>query len=249
MEDLIVRLANDLRKKGRNVGINETLDAIKALRIVNTKNDEVINHILEITIIKDFKEKLMTKNNKDEKKEEYNKNVLGKCIYGESNNTLFSLYSPAEAKVEPKMSYNWEREKWIKAIKNLRKVILAIEGHRNKKSLKGDINLRMTVKEETKFLLESPRIFKSIKKRNKAKAVLLCDVSGSMRDNQDLILSFSFYMKKFIHRCEIFFFSTKIKKVTRYFMKDNISGINLEKIIENFPYGGGTRIGESLNIF
>ncbi|MBP1357067.1 MAG: hypothetical protein JZD40_01045 [Sulfolobus sp.] len=111
MEDLIVRLANDLRKKGRNVGINETLDAIKALRIVNTKNEEVINHILEITIIKDFKEKLLTKNNKDEKKEEYNRNVLGKYIYGESNNTLFSLYSPAEAKVEPKTSYNWERER------------------------------------------------------------------------------------------------------------------------------------------
>jgi uncharacterized protein with von Willebrand factor type A (vWA) domain len=245
MEDgiLIVKIVNLLRQMGRNVGVDETIDALRGLGLIRDKDFNTIMAILKATLIKDF---TLSESNKMEKEE---KNyVIGNITHSNYLSTEYYIYSPIESKAKlPNLIItNSDLIKWSKIAKYVKDITLNYEGHRFKPKDKGGIDMRRTIRSEIKYSMESPYLFKSIRKVNKSNLILLCDVSGSMKDFFKEVILLSFFIKRNIPKSEIFHFSTNLRRVTNLFQITSIYKINIKKLASTISYGSGTKIGEAL---
>jgi len=246
-EGIIVKIANILRQLGRNVGVNETIDAINSLKLIKTRDLETIKAILRATMIKDFT-LIKNKENKVSEIEEQKYSVLGRVIEKPYLSNDFYIYSPAESKLkEFKLQIeNNDLIKWSKIARRLKNITLNYEGHRFNVKEDGRIDMKRTVRSEIKYSLESPYIIKSKRKITKSNLILLCDISGSMKDFFKEILLLSFFIKRVTSKAEIFYFSTNLKRVTNFFQVTSINKINIKNLTSLAAYGSGTRIGEAL---
>jgi uncharacterized protein with von Willebrand factor type A (vWA) domain len=76
--------------------------------------------------------------------------------------------------------------------------------------------------------------------------VFLCDTSGSMSSHTRFLLGLALAMKRVAPRTEVFAFNTALVRLTRSLTPAKI-GLTLERLgAEVADWGGGTRIGESL---
>lgn len=83
----------------------------------------------------------------------------------------------------------------------------------------------------------------------KPRVVLLCDVSRSMEPYSVFLLHFIYSMQHLAGRVESFVFATSLTRVTEYFHRADIHSA-IDAIVEEVPdWGGGTRIGQSLQTF
>ncbi len=243
-EELIVKIANVLREMGRNVGIDETLDAINAIRVIEDRDPFTLKAILKATLIKNFQ--LIN----NEEKRSQNQKVFGNVVaqqYLSESNTLF-IYSPSEAKGRLKnfkVDIN-DITKWKNIANNIRKITLSSQGHRFKVKEIGTLDIKRTLQREAKYEGDYPNIIKSKRKITKSNIILLCDVSGSMIDFFKESVLLSFFLKRVEKRTEIFYFSTDIKRVTNFFQVTSLNQLNLRGISSTISYGSGTRIGEAL---
>lgn len=81
------------------------------------------------------------------------------------------------------------------------------------------------------------------------KLVVLCDVSGSMDSYSRFFLSFLYALQQFYSGVETFVFSTALRRVTNL-LKSETPAKALQKISDAVPeWSGGTRIGQSLQVF
>ncbi|WP_338602676.1 VWA domain-containing protein [Sulfolobus tengchongensis] len=246
-EKKIVKIANILRQLGRNVGVDETIDAINSLKLIGDRDTETVNAILKATMIKDFS--LNVDEQRDRKQSEEDKySVLGRVTNRSYLANDFYIYSPAESRIKSSALSigNSDLIKWNIIAKRINEIALSLEGHRFKVKRNGKVDMRRTMKSEIKYSLESPYLVKSEKKMSKSNFILLCDVSGSMKDFFKEILLFSFFMKRISNKTEIFYFSTNLRRVTSLFQVTSINRIKIDKLISIISYGSGTRIGEAL---
>lgn len=245
-EKKIIKIANIIRQLGRNVGVDETIDTINSLKLIKDRDFETIKAVLKATMIKDF---AIDKDRLDARQEIENKySVLGKVTDRPYLTNELYMYSPAESKIKT-ILFNIENSdmiKWSKIAKRLKEITLNYEGHRFKVNDNGEIDVRMTIRDEIKYSLESPYLIKHRRKINKSYMVLLCDISGSMKDYIKEILLLSFFTRRVTNRAEIFYFSTDMRRVTKFFQVSRIDEIDVKKIISLVSYGSGTRIGEAL---
>ncbi|MGI6128145.1 MAG: vWA domain-containing protein [Planifilum sp.] len=85
-------------------------------------------------------------------------------------------------------------------------------------------------------------------RRRQARFLLFCDGSRSMAPFSGCFLQFAYALTRKARRAEVFLFSTRIRRVTDQLCRDGkgrlptLTGLGLE-------WGGGTRIGESLEHF
>ncbi|WP_238842082.1 VWA domain-containing protein [Sulfolobus sp. E11-6] len=246
-EKTIIKIANILRRLGRKVGVDEVIDAINALKLIEDRDFETIKAILRATMIKDF----VPNEDKQEKRSQEIENrysVLGKVTDSPYLANEFYIYSPAKSKIKT-VTFQIENNdiiKWSKIAKRLKEITLNYEGHRFKVKKNGELDMRRTIKDEIKYSLESPYLIKHRRKINKSDIVLLCDISGSMKDYIKEILLLSFFIKRVANKSEIFYFSTDVKRVTNFFQVGGINEIDIKKVISMVSYGSGTRIGEAL---
>ena len=84
--------------------------------------------------------------------------------------------------------------------------------------------------------------------KQKADFVLLCDSSRSMASYTEPFLQFAYAMTKCTNNVEVFFFSTKLRRVTDQLKRTKQDELPVLTIKGN-EWGGGTCIGESLYSF
>lgn len=83
----------------------------------------------------------------------------------------------------------------------------------------------------------------------RARVVLLCDVSGSMDSYSRFLIRFLLSVRRFTDSVEIFVFNTTLTHLTPLLKADTIDRL-LDEIAEAVPgWSGGTMIGESLDAF
>ncbi len=79
--------------------------------------------------------------------------------------------------------------------------------------------------------------------------ILLADVSGSMEKYARLLLQFFFSVSHSLRNVECFVFGTRLTRITSQLKLKNIDRAIEEAALEVMDWSGGTRIGESLNMF
>jgi uncharacterized protein with von Willebrand factor type A (vWA) domain len=269
VEEFIAKLASELRKLGRRLGIEETIDAANSLRLIGKSDPELFEAAIKATLIKDFNfsEKAEGESNRISELMtlfESSDSRLAKVPKApgvseasdqqsetNSNFLKFGMYS--HIGVEPKQEAikisKTEENRWSAGIDRFKISILTLEGHRFKKSNHGEINLRKTLHLELKKGGDSPSIFHSMKKISKANVVLLCDVSGSMTNSSRDLVNLCCALKRSIARSEIFLFSTKLKRITYFCAKYKPSELALRIPKIDIGFGGGTKIGHCLQEF
>ncbi len=134
----------------------------------------------------------------------------------------------------------------VKDCKICKRNYFELRGRRFKPKDKGEIDMQRTIRSEIKYSIESPYLLKSVRKINKSNLILLCDVSGSMKDFFKEYILLSFFIKKNIPKSEIFHFSTNLRKVTNLFQVTSIYKVNVRKLALAVSYGSWTKIGEAL---
>jgi uncharacterized protein len=87
------------------------------------------------------------------------------------------------------------------------------------------------------------------RRRQRAKLVVLCDVSGSMDLYARLLLQFVYAMQNSFARVESFLFSTRLARVTQPLAADSYGNALARLAREQHGWSGGTRIGASLAEF
>jgi len=269
LEERVAKISDGLRKMGRRVGIEESLDAIRALRLVGISNPELSSAAIRSTLIKDFdstsevqqpetrfetifKFQEEMKENRSERAKKGSPAGRGLDLEPEHHHSFeLSMYSPFGLNSRQKILEisRAEQNRWVNGVNKFRNSILTLQGHRFRRSDAGSIDLRRTLRLELKRAGESPLIFRSVKKISKANLVLLCDVSGSMRSNDSKIVHLCFSVKRAIPKSEIFIFSTSLKRITRYASALNPPELAIKITKLDLGFGGGTRIGECLRQF
>ncbi|AWR95731.1 VWA domain-containing protein [Acidianus brierleyi] len=248
-EEIIIKFVNILRRLGKNVGINETIDAINSIKIIKERDFNTIKAILETTLIKDFSYDNSLHRTISKNENKYS--VTGKITQNQYISSNLLIYSPEESRIKMdnlKISMR-DQIRWKKIANRIKLIALSAAGHRSKPKNNGNLDIKRIIKNEPRYACESPYLIKSIKKINKSNIVLLCDVSGSMKDFFKDSLLLSFFTKRIIPKTEIFYFSTDLRRVTNLFQVTSINSINLRKLVSITSYGSGTKIGETLYTF
>jgi uncharacterized protein len=270
LEKTIADLVSNLRKMGRKVGIEESIDAANALRLLSPSDTELLQAAIKATLFKDFEtrkgdEDERSKDRRSERIIRYGANDqrIGKGLpYAGSDEQerkedkdnrdfQFGVYSPYGFESEqkrPNISKS-EEKKWTAGVRKFKSSILTLEGHRFERSSEGQIDPRRTMWLELRKAGESPNVFRSAKKISKANVLLLCDVSGSMSDSNSSIVNMCCSFKRAIPKSEIFLFSTKLKKMTYYASKYSPRELALRIPKLDLGFGGGTKIGHCLRQF
>jgi uncharacterized protein len=265
LEETVATLTSNLRKMGRSVGIEESVDAANALRIVGTSDRELYSAAINATLIKDFGitlgQEQATRSDTVVRFGAQEQRMEKAVPYPDLNQETrtekgdrsfeFSIYSPhgiEAAPKSPKISRS-EEKRWALGISKFKKTILTQEGHRHKRSIEGQIDPRRTMLLELKKGGDSPAVFRSIKKISKANVVLLCDVSGSMNDSNSTIVNMCCSFKRAIPKSEIFLFSTKLKRITYYASRYSPGELSRRIPRLGLGFGGGTKIGQCLRQF
>jgi uncharacterized protein with von Willebrand factor type A (vWA) domain len=265
-EEIVAKISSELRKMGRNIAVEESIDAANALRLIERSDLELYEAAIKSTLIKDsyvtdgagniaplVLERLTNSGSSDQKTGNEHlssgpSESLDNNSTGESGFIKFGKYSPVGTKPIQKaiqISKN-EEIRWLMAVNEFKNGLLTLEGHRFKKSNHGEINLRRTLRLEMKKAGDSPSVFHSMKKISKANVVLLCDVSGSMSNSNRDMVNFCCALKRTVPKSEIFLFSTKLKRITYFCSKYKPSELAHRIPKLDLGFGGGTKIGRCL---
>jgi len=138
----------------------------------------------------------------------------------------------------------------MQCIKSLSRRLAAKANRRYEPSHKtGSPDLRKTLRKNMRRGGELLDIIHRRPKRNRVKLVVLCDVSKSMELYAAFLIQFMHAFQQVFRRMETFVFSTSLKRITPIFKQKNFREAMHLLNSENSGWSGGTRIGESLNIF
>jgi uncharacterized protein with von Willebrand factor type A (vWA) domain len=114
---------------------------------------------------------------------------------------------------------------------------------------RGEINLRRTIRRSIEFGGEPMELLRRFRRKKKQRVLVFLDVSGSMDKYSFYLLRFIRSLQEKFRQMEVFVFSTTLIRIT-----GAVGLRNLEEVLhvlshEVDNWSGGTRIGESLQIF
>ncbi len=118
------------------------------------------------------------------------------------------------------------------------------------KSKKMDIvDIRSTIRKSVKLGMDIQDIDYKKKKKKKARLVVFCDVSQSMELYSRFMIEFLYAFTRVVSRIETYAFSTRLHPLTGLLKDRSFSAALSSMTQEESGWGGGTRIGHSLNEF
>ena len=118
------------------------------------------------------------------------------------------------------------------------------------KSKKMDIvDIRSTIRKSVKLGMDIQDIDYKKKKKKKARLVVFCDVSQSMELYSRFMIEFLYAFTRVVSRIETYAFSTRLHPLTGLLKDRSFSDALSSMTQEESGWGGGTRIGYSLNEF
>jgi uncharacterized protein with von Willebrand factor type A (vWA) domain len=143
-----------------------------------------------------------------------------------------------------------EVEELMRNISELSKKLAAQASRRYNRSGKTYLpDLRRTVRKNMRYGGELLEIALRKPRPNKTKLVVICDVSKSMDLYSAFLLQFMFGFSRVYKRVETFTFSTSLQCITGILKQDSFEGVLSQLNNQSSGWGGGTRIGESLQQF
>lgn len=111
------------------------------------------------------------------------------------------------------------------------------------------VDLRRTIRHSLRRGGEILEVLRRVRKIQKTRVVLLCDVSGSMDLYSRFLIQFIYALQHAIGRVETFVFSTGLHRITSQLDRDDLRAA-LDEIARRVPdWSGGTKIGRSLRAF
>lgn len=110
-------------------------------------------------------------------------------------------------------------------------------------------DLRKSLRDATKYGGVPVRLRRRRRKVKDRPVIVLADISGSMEQVSRLVLQFFYAMSRSLDDVEFFVFGTRLTRITSQLKIRNIDRAIEEASREVVDWGGGTRIGESLQTF
>lgn len=272
----IVQFCRFLRQKGFGVSIEEETLSLRSLQFIDYSNNEVFRLALKATLCHNkiqldefdhlfhdyWKEihKAVDSKIKDEPKtkpthrQQPSYKALRKWLHGNGNKETeeTATYSTQETLFKKDFSAVPEDEvdELMQIIRSIAKRLAAKTNRRYEFSSKTDMpDLRKTLRKNLRRGGELLDIVHRRPKRNRLKLVLLCDVSRSMELYSAFIIQFMYAFQQVYKRMETFVFSTSLKRITSLLKQKNFNEAMHLLSAENNGWSGGTRIGESLDVF
>lgn len=105
------------------------------------------------------------------------------------------------------------------------------------------VYLRGTMRESVRYAGEPLRLRWQQVRPDRPSVLLLIDISGSMKEYAPFMTTLAWSFTRLRLRCEVFVFSTRLKRVTHLMARKAVQGIPVSELTE---LKGGTRIGEAL---
>jgi len=272
----IVQFCRFLRQKGFGVTIDEESLSLQALQFIDYNNNEIFRNALKATLCHNKSQLDEFDNLFHEYWKELEKAVGAKTKEDQKNKTVFQqqasykslkkwLHGKGDKETEETATYSLQEtllrkdfssvpedevEELTQIIKSIARRLAAKTNRRYEFSSKTDFpDLRKTLRKNLRRGGELLDIVHRKPKRNRIKLVLLCDVSKSMELYSAFLIQFMYAFQQVYRRMETFVFSTSLKRVTPLLKQKNFSEAMQQLSNENNGWSGGTRIGESLEIF
>lgn len=114
---------------------------------------------------------------------------------------------------------------------------------------RGPVDLRRTIRRSISRGGEPVYLSRKGRKLQRARMVILLDVSGSMNPYSLFLLRFAYALQKHFKRVNTFLFSTQLREITAALRTRDLPEALLALSQEPAGWSGGTRIGESLGDF
>jgi len=269
--DFVLKFSRELRNYGIKVSPMDSIDAIKALGLFEDINKKKIYTILRSIFVKKFEDyeifdlvfnKLYNKIIKEIEEVE-NEEILSNLEILDKESVLFKggenkddtmfnfkvIYSPYEfqSKRDLRNSKYSDVINVRKSLKALTKIMATYRGLRYWNEIKGYIDMRKTYRKNLAYGGEILYLMRKNRKLDRAKIVLVCDISASMDNYVEKVFALMFCVANKFHKSSIFCFSTSLINVDIY-----LKGYSFEKakdILSNKVdvWKSGTRIGFALS--
>jgi uncharacterized protein len=128
----------------------------------------------------------------------------------------------------------------------LRQMSLRLSRRLKSMSLRGPVNLRRTIRRSISRGGEPVYLSRKGRRLQRARLVILLDVSGSMNAYSVFLLRFAYALQKHFKRVHTFVFSTYLIDMTSTLRARNLPDVLEALSLEPAGWSGGTKIGESL---
>jgi uncharacterized protein len=272
----IIHFCRFLRLKGFNVSTEEEILTLQSLQFIDYSNNEIFRLALKASICrnkpqldefdnlfheywKELDKAVDAKTKEDPKnktafQQQRSYKAINKWLHGNGNKEIeeAAAYSVQETLLRKDFSTVPEDEvdELMQTIKSIAKRLAAKTNRRYESSYKADMpDLRKTLRKNLRRGGELLDIVQRKPKRNRIKLVLLCDVSRSMELYSAFLIQFMYAFQQVYRRMETFVFSTTLKRITSLLKQKNFGDAMQLLSNENKGWSGGTRIGESLDVF
>jgi uncharacterized protein len=114
---------------------------------------------------------------------------------------------------------------------------------------RGPVDLRRTIRRSISRGGEPIILSRKGRKLQRARLVILLDVSGSMNAYSLFLVRFAYALQKQFRRVNTFLFSTQLQEITRALRGQNLDEALAQLSKESAGWAGGTKIGASLREF
>lgn len=118
-------------------------------------------------------------------------------------------------------------EKIENVIRRMKKKINTYKTFKFKRSKKGYIDIKNTIKKSIKYGNTCSELTYKNKKNNRAKLVILCDISGSVQEYVGFMLQITLLIRNNFSKIKTFVFVDRVKEIT-----DDILGKNIYETID-----------------
>lgn len=162
------------------------------------------------------------------------------------------LYSPDDGLKEKDFSTFMaeDLEEIKKAINYIaEKIRIRLSRRKKRNALDQFFDFRRTIRKNIRHGGDIYHLSWKMRKKEKNRIVMLCDVSGSMEMYSRFLIQFLYGLQKSLYNMETFVFSTRLSRVTAI-LKNREYEKALARISESVhDWSGGTRIGDCLHTF
>lgn len=279
LSDAMVGFTKLCRDSNLDVGLNHTLEALKASEMGFLNDETTFRHSLKALFC--VKEEQFEDFNKcfevywKKRKHNYAHTIDKKGATNLAKRTNASLvmagFNPngsreAEAEEEAKSITGASRIESLKAtdfskvatmdsayLDELAERLLQQLNHRMKRKMtetrKGIIDLKRTIRKNMSNGGALLELSRKNRKIQKRKIILILDVSGSMDKYSFYLLKFIWSLKSNLGNIEAFVFSTKLVRITDLISTDQLDRALWDLSVQADNWSGGTKIGECIRDF
>jgi len=258
-----------LRANGFSIGMSEVIDCVSALEYIDVLDREEFRQTLMCTLAKKAEqiplflylfESFFSNPNKENPQIPLLNQGAASGGAGYTPSTLlqrsqisaqnwFKAYSPNHLESERRITLEGVKHRYVlrRNIRTLERAYPKLGGRRRRPSVKGEVDLRSTLRSSLRGSGDLRSLRWSERKPAKNRLLVLVDVSGSMDSATQSLLELVYVASNVTHTSSVFCFSTTIRRV------DNLirgkTPQEAARIIGSqlSIWGSGTRIGDSLS--